>query len=197
MNFSKHLKELRKEKGMSQNDLAMLFGYKSFTTIQKWEDGSAMPPLRVLQGLAELFMCSVDELVSGSITKAIPILGTVRGGPSQLAQEDWLGQELVLAHEAHFGEYFYLEVIGDSMIDARIFPKDLIYVRRQDQVSNGEIAVVLLNDEATVKRIYFDGDKMILHPENKAYEDLVLGPQDIENDNVSILGKVIHVKIRL
>ena len=49
MKFNEHLKQLRKDKGYSQNDLADHFGYKSFTTIQKWEDGTAMPPMKVLQ----------------------------------------------------------------------------------------------------------------------------------------------------
>ena len=127
----------------------------------------------------------------------IPILGVVRGGPNQVAQEDYLGQERVLMSEAHGGTYFYLEVVGDSMINARIFPKDLIYVKRQNHVENGEIAVVMIEDEATVKRVYYEGNKLILHSENEAYEDRVYTAEDMENIPVQIFGKVIHVKIRL
>ncbi len=197
MNFNEHLKQLRKDKGLSQNDLANHFGYKSFTTIQKWEDGTAMPPMKVLQGLADLFNLTVDELMNGEEAVLIPILGVVRGGPNQVAQEDYLGQEYVSMNEARGGTYFYLEVVGDSMVNARIFPKDLIYVKRQNHVENGEIAVVMIEEEATVKRVYYEGNKMILHSENDAYEDRVYGPEEIENLQVQIFGKVIHVKIRL
>ncbi len=197
MNFNEHLKQLRKEKGYSQNDLASHFGYKSFTTIQKWEDGSAMPPMKVLSGLADLFNLTVDELLNGIDGVDIPIIGLVRGGPNQIAQEEYLGHERVPMEEARGGTYFYLEVVGDSMINARMFPKDLIYVKRQNHVENGEIAVVMVDDEATVKRVFYEGNKLILHSENDAYADRIYGPEEIENIPIQIFGKVIHVKIRL
>ena len=197
MKFNEHLKQLRKDKGLSQNDLANTFGYKSFTTIQKWEDGTAMPPMRTLQAIADYFDISVDELINGRDVVKIPILGTVRGGPSQLAQEDYLGYELVHSSEVSGGEYFYLQVVGDSMIKARIYPKDLIYVKRQNHVEEGEIAVVLVGDEATVKRIYYGQNSLILHPENEAYEDRRYSQDEIDQLPVQIVGKVIHVKIRL
>ncbi len=197
MKFNEHLKQLRKDHNLSQNDLANQFGYKSFTTIQKWEDGTAMPPMKVLNALADFFQLSVDELINGKTYVEIPILGLVRGGPNQIAQEDYLGHERVSMEEARGGTYFYLEVVGDSMINARMFPKDLIYVKRQNHVENGEIAVVMVDDEATVKRVFYEGNNLILHSENDAYADRVYGPEEIENIPIQIFGKVIHVKIRL
>ena len=197
MKFNEHLKQLRKDHNLSQNDLANQFGYKSFTTIQKWEDGTAMPPMKVLNTLADFFQLSVDELINGKTYVEIPILGLVRGGPNQIAQEDYLGHERVSMEEARGGTYFYLEVVGDSMINARMFPKDLIYVKRQNHVENGEIAVVMVDDEATVKRVFYEGNNLILHSENDAYADRVYGPEEIENIPIQIFGKVIHVKIRL
>ena len=197
MKFNEHLKQLRKDHNLSQNDLANQFGYKSFTTIQKWEDGTAMPPMKVLNTLADFFQLSVDELINGKTYVEIPILGLVRGGPNQIAQEDYLGHERVSMEEARGGTYFYLEVVGDSMINARMFPKDLIYVKRQNHVENGEIAVVMVDDEATVKRVFYEGNNLILHSENDAYADRDYGPEEIEYIPVQIFGKVIHVKIRL
>ena len=197
MKFSEHLKRLRKQRNLSQNDLAKAFGYKSFTTIQKWEDGTAMPPMKTLQAIAQYFDLKVDELVNGEEGVKVPILGIVRGGPLQLAQEDYLGHELVLESEISGGEYFYLQVVGDSMINARIYPKDLIYVKRQNHVEDGEIAVVLVGDEATVKRVYYGQNSLILHPENEHYEERRYTQEEIESLPVVILGKVIHVKIRL
>ena len=137
MDFKDKIKTYRKDRSLSQQDLADHFGYKSFTTIQKWEDGSSTPPARTMKLLAEFFGVSLEDLLTESEKIAIPILGTVRGGLLRLAQDEWLGQELVPIEESLGGEYFYLEVIGDSMINARIYPGDLVYVKRQSMVNSG------------------------------------------------------------
>ena len=80
-----------------------------------------------------------------------------------------------------------LTVIGDSMINAGIFDGDIIVVRKQTMANNGEIVVALINnEEATVKRFYKNSKKIILYPENDAY-------QPIEGTQITILGKVISV----
>ncbi|MHB8097196.1 MAG: LexA family protein [Erysipelotrichaceae bacterium] len=196
MDFKEKIKTYRKDRGLSQQDIADHFGYKSFTTIQKWEDGSSTPPAKTLKRLAEFFGVSVEDLISDSEKIAIPILGTVRGGLLRLAQDEWLGQELVPVEESLGGEYFYLEVIGDSMINARIYPGDLVYVKRQPIVESGTIAVVLVGDEATLKRVYYKDNGMVLHPENPKYDDMVYTQEDIEEKNIQVIGEVIHSKIR-
>ena len=196
MDFKEKIKTYRKDRGLSQQDIADYFGYKSFTTIQKWEDGSSTPPAKTLKRLAEFFGVSVEDLISDSEKIAIPILGTVRGGLLRLAQDEWLGQELVPVEESLGGEYFYLEVIGDSMINARIYPGDLVYVKRQPIVESGTIAVVLVGDEATLKRVYYKDNGMVLHPENPKYEDMIYTQEDIEEKNIQVIGEVIHSKIR-
>ena len=196
MDFKEKIKKYRKERGLSQEDLAAQFGYKSFTTIQKWEDGSSTPPVKVIRQLAAFFGVSTEDLLNESSQIAIPILGTVRGGPLRFAQEEWLGQELVPLDETVGGEYFYLEVIGDSMIGARIYPGDLVYVKRSSIVNSGTIAVVLVNDEANLKRVFFKGSTMVLHSENPKYEDMVFSAQEIEAKDIQIIGEVLHSKIR-
>ena len=196
MDFKEKIKTYRKDRGLSQQDIADHFGYKSFTTIQKWEDGSSTPPAKTLKRLAEFFGVSVEDLITESEKIAIPILGTVRGGLLRLAQDEWLGQELVPVEESLGGEYFYLEVIGDSMINARIYPGDLVYVKRQPIVESGTIAVVLVGDEATLKRVYYKDNGMVLHPENPKYDDMVYTQEDIEEKNIQVIGEVIHSKIR-
>ena len=81
------------------------------------------------------------------------------------------------------------------MIGARIYNGDLVYVRRQPQVENGEIAVVLVDGEATVKRVFYHPDKLVLRPENKTFPDMVYRKE--ENHDLSVLGKVIFVKGRV
>lgn len=196
MDFKEKIKTYRKDRGLSQQDIAEHFGYKSFTTIQKWEDGSSTPPAKTLKRLAEFFGVSVEDLITESEKIAIPILGTVRGGLLRLAQDEWLGQELVPVEESLGGEYFYLEVIGDSMINARIYPGDLVYVKRQPIVESGTIAVVLVGDEATLKRVYYKDNGIVLHPENPKYDDMVYKQEDIEEKNIQVIGEVIHSKIR-
>jgi repressor LexA len=198
MAFKDKLRALRKSKGMSQQDLAQEFGYKSFTTIQKWEDGSSFPPSETLRRLADFFSVSMDDLMGQQDTSdvSIPILGIVRGGALRIAEQEVIGHEWVQRSETKGGEYFYLEVTGDSMIGARIFPGDLVYVKRQSQVDNGQIAVVLVGDEATLKRVYFEEDKIILKPENEAYASMTYTKEEIEERPIRILGRVIHNKIK-
>lgn len=200
MSFKENLRYLRKQAHHSQQELARLLNYKSFTTIQKWEDGTSCPPYTVIKKIAEIYHVKVEDIMDQKIasltTTQIPILGTVRGGEPILATQQILGHEVVLDSEAQNGDYFYLEVVGDSMKDARILPGDLLYVRKQNDLNNGEIGVVLLDDEATVKRVFFKDQTLILQPENEAYQPIVLQAEDMENRQVKILGKVIHNKIR-
>jgi repressor LexA len=198
MAFKDNLRALRKQKGLSQQDLAAQFDYKSFTTIQKWEDGTSFPPSETLRRLADFFRVSMDQLMGETQEDAVsvPILGIVRGGPLRLAEQEVIGQEWVDRSEARGGEHFYLEVTGNSMIGARIFPGDLVYVKRQNQIENGQIGVVLVGDEATLKRVYFEGDRMILRAENEAYAPMIFSKEEIDEKPVRILGRVLHNKIK-
>ncbi|MBQ2684892.1 MAG: helix-turn-helix domain-containing protein [Erysipelotrichaceae bacterium] len=200
MSFGKNFRYLRRTRKFSQDYIAEQFGYKSFTTIQKWEDGSAVPPYSVITRLADFFNVSVDELMNTDLSlhfnTEIPVLGTVRGGSPILANQEYRGFEHVIPDDAAHGDCFYLEVVGDSMKDARILPGDLLYVHRQDYLNNGDIGVVLIDDEATVKTVYFKGDTMILQPANDAYEPIVLSARDQEAKNVHVIGKVLHNRIK-
>jgi repressor LexA len=197
ISLQEKLKQLRKERGLSQQDLAFHFGYKSFTTIQKWEDGSSLPPTKLLTQLSEFYHISVEELMSTERRVAIPILGTVRGGALRYASQEFKGVEYVDEKEGSPEEHFYLEVIGDSMINARIYPEDLVYVHRQDLVENGAIAVILVGEEATIKRVFYEEDKLILKPENPKYQAMIYTQEECETKPIRILGKVIHCKIKL
>lgn len=201
MSFSNNIRYLRRLNHVSQNDLANLLGYKSFTTIQKWEDGTTIPPYKVIQKIAQYFHVDVDLLMSEDMTTSIhseiPIIGVVRGGLPILAKQDYLGFEHVYPDDAKHSDCFYLQVVGDSMKDARILPGDLLYVHRQDYLNHGDIGVVLLdNTEATVKTILYKGNNMILQPANEDYQPIVLTPEDMIERNVQIIGKVLHNRIK-
>ncbi len=202
MEFARNLRYLRRLNHISQNELADQMGYKSFTTIQKWEDGSAVPPYKTIVRLAEYFQVEVEDFMhndlSAGIRSEVPILGIVRGGEPLDAQQQYIGFEHVYPDDARHPDCFYLQVVGDSMKDARILPGDLLYVHRQDYLDNGDIGVVLLdNQDATVKQVFFRDDCMILQPANEAYSPIVLTQDDVQSRGVRIIGKVLHNRIKL
>lgn len=194
MTLKDRLRQLRKQAGYSQEELAKRFGYKSFTTIQKWEDGTSTPPMVVLQQLAALYHVSFQQLLGENDTLvSIPVLGVVRGGLPIDAYEQEIDSYPTAVDEP--GEYFYLRVVGDSMINARIYEGDDVFVRRQSSVAQGDIAVIMIEDEATLKRVYFKENLLILQPENDKYEPMTFTPEQIEQNRVMIIGKVLHNRI--
>ncbi|MDO7787404.1 transcriptional repressor LexA [Desulforamulus aquiferis] len=114
----------------------------------------------------------------------VPLLGQIAAGVPLLAVENY-DETLTLPRSfTGFGDFFMLTVKGDSMIEAGIFEGDLVLVRRQETVNNGEIAVALLEDEATLKRFYKEKNMIRLQPENSN-----LSP--IYTKNVKVLGKAV------
>lgn len=120
----------------------------------------------------------------------IPILGSVACGEPILMSEE---RENYIMSGTDIKADFCLIAKGDSMINARIHDGDIVFIRKQDIVENGEIAAVVVNNEseATLKRFYYYRDRstLILKPENPAYEDLIF--QNEELNEVHVLGKAI------
>jgi repressor LexA len=115
--------------------------------------------------------------------KSVPLIGTIRAGAPIFAVENLEGYYPLPEEFNTGGEEFALKVAGDSMIDAGIFENDVIIVKKQNHALNGEIVVAFVEDGATVKRFYNKNNKIILHPENPNYDDMLF-------DNVLILGVV-------
>jgi len=120
----------------------------------------------------------------------IPIIGRVAAGYPILAQENIEGTfaldpSLIRKKKDCFG----LKVKGDSMINAGIFEGDLVIISPQNECSNGDIVVALLDDEATMKRFIKDGEQILLKPENEKYSVIDLN----KYSNFSIIGKVVGV----
>lgn len=133
--------------------------------------------------------------VSSSVR--VPVLGAVHAGLPAFAMENIEEYETVDAAELSPGyTYFYLRVEGDSMINARICPGDLVFVRKQEDVESGDIAVVMVDGEnATLKRVLKKNDLIILQAENPKYDPLLFTPED--SARLRIIGKVVHVKFRV
>lgn len=197
-NISKRLKLYRKRAGLNQNQVAQHLGYKSFTTIQKWEDGTSQPSIEILDELCRLYQVPFEVLVNGTPPLiSIPILGTVRGGEPIYAAQEILGSHQENLSMIDQSEYFFLKVVGDSMKDARILDGDEILVKSQNTIENGQIGVVLVGEEATVKRVYQNKKGIRLKPENDEYQEMFYTQTQINELPVIILGKVVANRIEI
>ena len=121
----------------------------------------------------------------------IPLLGRVQAGALTTAVEEPEGYIPVLPKRGR-GELFALRVRGESMTGAGILPGDIAIVRRQSTVDSGDIAVALVGDEATVKRVRLHGRRIELHAENPGFPPIIPRPGE-----VLILGKVIEIRRHL
>ena len=116
----------------------------------------------------------------------IPIFGRVAAGTPLLASQNIEGTLPIPTRMVNNHECFALRIIGSSMVGAGILEGDFVIVRRQPNADPGDIVVALVEDEATVKRFYIDGEQVRLQPENPAIEPVIFNVKD-----VMILGKVI------
>jgi repressor LexA len=126
--------------------------------------------------------------------REIPILGRVAAGQPLLSDQNLEGTSVVPQDWVNGDEAFLLKVQGDSMIGAHICPGDQALVRSQSTAENGDIVVALLNDEATVKRIFFRPDGIVLQPENPS-----MAPIQVKKNEKSfqIVGKVVGILRKL
>ena len=122
----------------------------------------------------------------------VPVVGRVSAGQLLFSEENIIGEIMVEKKIACLGRCFALEVKGESMIDAGINDQDLVVVRQQPVAESGDIVVVLLGDEGTVKRLYIRDNKIELRSENPKYHPISIEP----GDDLRILGKVVAVRQR-
>ncbi len=127
-----------------------------------------------------------------AVMTAIPIVGRISAGQPIFAAENILGEIMVEGSIISSGRYFALEIVGDSMVNAGIKERDLVVVREQPVAESGDIVVVMLNDEATVKRFFIRDEKIELRPENPKHRPIPVGP----DDGMRIIGKVVTVRHR-
>lgn len=205
--ISKKIKELRLKYNISMDDLAQKIG-KNRATIYRYENGDIEElPMSILKPLADAlhttpaYLMGWEEDNSNSIinlvpiTKVkIPVLGTVACGQPIYADEHL---ECYVDAIGSIHPDFALWAKGDSMIDARINDGDLIFVKKQEMVENGEIAVVLIDDEVTLKKVLYEPEKnrLILMPANKNYTPFIYEGEEL--NNIRILGKAVAFQSNL
>ena len=209
--ISDMLTYLRKRKGLSQQELANTLKI-SRSAIGMYETGKREPDLETLEVFADFYNVDMNTLtgkapvkkqtnklpdtavpVDFSHLKRIPILGRIAAGAPIYAEENIEGYTFTDFNGG--AEYFALRVRGDSMNAVRIYDGDLVIVRKQDIVENGEIAAVLIEQEATLKRFSRSGDIVTLMPQstNPEHKPLVY---NLKDTSVKILGLVVQVQFQ-
>lgn len=195
MYLAKNLKYLRLKNGLSQDYIADKLGYKSYTTIQKWEMGTSEPSISILKQLSKLYNIDMDSMYTKDLEfgsdeerrkfKSIPLIGTIAAGQPLLAEEhieDYFNIDTSIKAD------FALKIKGDSMIGAGIFQDDIVFIRQTCELTNGEIGAILIEDEATLKKFYKEEDTIILQAENDMYKPMIY-----KDGNIKILGKLVAV----
>ena len=193
------LKKLRRERGLTLEEVALAVG-TSKQTVSRYEKGviSNIPHEKV-EALANVLSVSPSALmgwgaksepdtVSPASARALPVLGEIACGEPIFAEASY---EDFTAMGTRMGADFCLRAVGDSMIGARIYDGDTVFIRSQDTVENGEIAAVIIRGEATLKRVYYypEKEKLILSPENPKYEPFVFLGEELEG--IRIIGKAV------
>lgn len=206
--FSERLKSLRSEKGWSQQRLADELNL-SKSSVNMYERGEREPGFETMEAIADTFNVDMDYLYGRTDVKiAEPIqfnAGTVPPGFEPLprmVKKPLIGDiacgEPITA-EQNVADYvdvpetvhcdFCLRCHGDSMVDAGIRDNDVVYIRCQPEVEDGEIAAVRIGGEATLKRVYYDGQSLTLMPANSSYRPKTYSGPELEN--IRIEGKAV------
>lgn len=197
--FVENLKKQMRLNNKSQADLSKDLNLP-FTTISNWYRGIRYPRPDKMQLLADYFGIRMEELISNSINNSgikIPILGTVIAGIPVTAVEDIIGYEEINEKMARCGDYFALEIKGDSM-EPKMSKGDIVIVKQQNTVENGQIAIVLVNgDEATVKKVRFRDNGIELIAFNSyVYEPHFYSAKEIDELPVKIIGRVVELRAK-
>lgn len=193
----------RIELGLTVEQLANRMGYKDKSSISKIENGKAdIPQSKVLAFARALdtttaYLMGIDEAKEQSIDSVppgfqpippmvkLPLVGRIACGEPITAEENLEGSVSV---PEGWGATFVLTCYGDSM-EPKIKDGDLVAIRKQPEVENGQIAAVRIDNEATLKRVYLYPDRLLLQPENPAYEPIILIGEEM--NNVAIEGRAV------
>lgn len=198
------IKKRREELGMTQDELAERTGYKSRSSINKIEKGGNDLPrakirifARALNISPGYFVDDIDDVetlrsdypeILPVRLRQFPLLGEIACGEPIFAVEN---KENFVMADSDISADFCLRAKGDSMVDARIYDGDLVFIRKMSMVDNGEIAAVIIDDEATLKKVYYypEKGKLVLFPCNTAYEPFVYTGNEL--NSIRILGKAV------
>ncbi len=209
--FGLNLKKLREDAGLSQEQLGEIIGV-SKSTIGMYEQGKRMPNTNtILKDIASYFGVSIDYLVGFNNTESstesnteddlsrfglrpvsrrkIPMIGKIACGEPIMCDEAY---ETFVDAGTDINADFCVVAQGDSMINARILDGDIVFLRQQEMVENGEIAAVIVNDsEVTLKRFFYypELNQVVLQPENPSFRPMIYMNEELAH--IRVLGKAV------
>ena len=198
------IKELREELNITKAQVARDLKIP-YTTYVNYENEAREPNSEVLIMIANYFKVSVDYLIGRTNSRhspailpnnliplkhiiKIPIIGRIACGSPILAEQNFEGQTFC-PDNVHAD--FALTCQGDSMTEANILDGDLVFIKETPKVENGEIAAVIIGEEATLKKVYYQDDTITLIPANSAFEPMIFKKEEL--NDIRICGKAVAV----
>lgn len=198
LSIGRKLKKLRKEHHLTQKEVANELGI-SQQLLGMYENDKRIPKINRIKKLTKFYGITYEELMDSECSSSksviqlsswikVPVLGEIACGQPLLAEENIEAYQSIPANmlPRNARDVFGLYAHGDSMYP-HIEDGDLLIIHKQSYVEDGEVAAVLINEDATLKRIKHLGDQILLMPDNHDYDPIILNP----NDDNRILGKVI------
>lgn len=205
------IRNRREELGLSQDELGKRLGYKSRSSINKIELDQRSLTQSKIKAIADALETTPSYIMGWNEpdvkldeedlkffdnlfpieTKKFPLLGNIACGKPIFADEQF---EAYVEAGANIKADFCLRAKGDSMIGARIYDGDIIFIHKQEMVDDGEIAAVLIDDEATLKRVYYDQENNViqLFAENPQYKTMRFVGEEL--NHIRILGKAVALQ---
>ena len=205
LEIGERIKEARELRRLTQEQLGNALGMNK-STIQRYETGQISKiKIPVLESIAKAlnvnpnwlalksedmtikkYPYEIKNIIPLPKTKKVPLVGTIACGTPITAVEN-IEDYIDMSEDVRAD--FALRCKCDSMINARIFDGDIVYIRQQPDVENGEIAAVLIDDEATLKRVFKHKDSLELRAENPTFPPLYYEGSELET--IRILGKAV------
>lgn len=205
-NLAYYVEQSGKSRGEICSDLGIVY-----STFSEWINGRKYPRIDKIEQMARYFGVRKSDLIERHLEqndedeletlmsqfdnirpvklKRFPLLGEIACGEPIFADED---RESFVMADMDIRADFCLRAKGDSMTGARIYDGDIVFIKEMPMVDNGDIAAVIIDDEATLKRVYYfpENGKLILNPENPAFEPLVYVGEEL--NEIRILGKAVY-----
>ena len=194
MDLKEIIRDYKNKTGCNDSEIARRLGLSRSTT-SRWASGQIkrVSP-DIMAKLSDLVGYNVEPVLKGmDISVKLPVLGFVKGGYDLFAEENYIGEEDASLSDCKSGDY-YLQVTGNSMNGIGIMDGSLVLVQQTEHINSGEIGVVMIDQEVTVKKVVLKKNMMILEAANPDVENRYFTSDEIQNTPVRVIGRVISCK---
>lgn len=201
--FGRRLKKLRLERNYTMDELCEFYNEKFDSnlnkgTLSKYENGMQEPLFTTVRNFSELFSVRIDDIIGRMentydehFKKVVPVVSVIDSDSPIIKNDNIEEYAPIMDKYIDYG----FKIKDDSMIGARIFSNDIVFVEKDAKIENGDIAVVLVEGKnATLRRYYKYGNSVILKPENPTMKEMEFNSK---NKNFKLLGKVRYITIKI